>query len=113
MNIIFSFFFFFQAEDGIRDYKVTAVQTCALPISFQFLTETIAVLGDATNEAELEMVDLSDSSRMRDADRIISIRPAGVGPDRGRSARPGQRVSEVVYGRERPAARAVPRHAGR
>src|SRR6266850_4339464 len=27
-------FFFFQAEDGIRDYKVTGVQTCALPISF-------------------------------------------------------------------------------
>src|SRR5256885_12831524 len=28
----FVFFFFFQAEDGIRDYKVTGVQTCALPI---------------------------------------------------------------------------------
>src|SRR5256885_11889409 len=25
--------FFLQAEDGIRDYKVTGVQTCALPIS--------------------------------------------------------------------------------
>src|SRR5216683_3678080 len=28
-----SFFFFFQAEDGIRDLIVTGVQTCALPIS--------------------------------------------------------------------------------
>src|SRR5699024_11979228 len=28
-----SFFFFFQAEDGIRDRNVTGVQTCALPIS--------------------------------------------------------------------------------
>src|SRR5256885_2775747 len=27
-----SLVFFFQAEDGIRDYKVTGVQTCALPI---------------------------------------------------------------------------------
>src|SRR6202521_6297016 len=27
------FFFFFQAEDGIRDSEVTGVQTCALPIS--------------------------------------------------------------------------------
>src|SRR5438876_143640 len=27
------FFFFFQAEDGIRDGRVTGVQTCALPIS--------------------------------------------------------------------------------
>src|SRR5207302_4986285 len=30
-------FFFFQAEDGIRDFHVTGVQTCALPIS---LTQT-------------------------------------------------------------------------
>ena len=29
--------FFFQAEDGIRDYKVTGVQTCALPI-YPFLS---------------------------------------------------------------------------
>src|SRR5207253_8112849 len=30
--VFFSFFFFFQAEDGIRDGHVTGVQTCALPI---------------------------------------------------------------------------------
>src|SRR6266545_3098782 len=30
---IIVFFFFFQAEDGIRDKLVTGVQTCALPIS--------------------------------------------------------------------------------
>src|SRR2546429_6549055 len=29
-------FFFFQAEDGIRDVAVTGVQTCALPISYFF-----------------------------------------------------------------------------
>src|SRR3989449_4443875 len=29
------FFFFFQAEDGIRDVAVTGVQTCALPIWFR------------------------------------------------------------------------------
>src|SRR5256885_16018725 len=33
-------FFFFQAEDGIRDYKVTGVQTCALPISPHLLRHT-------------------------------------------------------------------------
>src|SRR2546421_8708647 len=31
------FFFFFQAEDGIRDLIVTGVQTCALPILFTAL----------------------------------------------------------------------------
>src|SRR5258706_1806837 len=30
------YFFFFQAEDGIRDWSVTGVQTCALPISHAF-----------------------------------------------------------------------------
>src|SRR5688500_20171420 len=31
--MLYTMFFFFQEEDGIRDYKVTGVQTCALPIS--------------------------------------------------------------------------------
>ena len=31
--IVVVYFFFFQAEDGIRDHCVTGVQTCALPIS--------------------------------------------------------------------------------
>src|SRR2546430_13182157 len=34
----FYVFFFFQAEDGIRDLTVTGVQTCALPISYIGLT---------------------------------------------------------------------------
>ena len=33
------FFFFFQAEDGIRDIGVTGVQTCALPISQTFKSQ--------------------------------------------------------------------------
>src|SRR5947209_4752623 len=32
------FFFFFQAEDGIRDIGVTGVQTCALPILLRVVT---------------------------------------------------------------------------
>src|SRR5438034_11556200 len=32
-HIVSRMFFFFQAEDGIRDHCVTGVQTCALPIS--------------------------------------------------------------------------------
>src|SRR5690606_40497971 len=35
---IYNLFFFFQAEDGIRDFHVTGVQTCALPISAWDLT---------------------------------------------------------------------------
>src|SRR5256885_12306684 len=36
------FVFFFQAEDGIRDYKVTGVQTCALPIYYIETPEDVA-----------------------------------------------------------------------
>src|SRR5439155_9374527 len=32
-TMLYTIFFFFQAEDGIRDGHVTGVQTCALPIS--------------------------------------------------------------------------------
>src|SRR5256885_7415179 len=37
--------FFFQAEDGIRDYKVTGVQTCALPICLRRLQDADSVAG--------------------------------------------------------------------
>src|SRR5207253_8428111 len=39
------YFFFFQAEDGIRDGHVTGVQTCALPISGEIAGQTVAVTG--------------------------------------------------------------------
>src|SRR5699024_1562309 len=42
------FFFFFQAEDGIRDRNVTGVQTCALPISKRFFED---------NDIHIEMED--------------------------------------------------------
>src|SRR5258708_11537750 len=45
-----TFFFFFQAEDGIRDDLVTGVQTCALPISL--LSSRISFL-PAENGANL------------------------------------------------------------
>src|SRR5215203_3374641 len=53
----FSFFFFFQAEDGIRDIGVTGVQTCALPISSRTPVSSICasagrpVLADSTLDA--------------------------------------------------------------
>src|SRR5438094_9681391 len=40
-------FFFFQAEDGIRDRTVTGVQTCALPICLLGITRCLALeVGD-------------------------------------------------------------------
>src|SRR2546427_361025 len=44
------FFFFFQAEDGIRDLTVTGVQTCALPISIAWHRDGFARSRDALPE---------------------------------------------------------------
>ena len=38
--------FFFQAEDGIRDWSVTGVQTCALPIPSELLSLWLLVDAD-------------------------------------------------------------------
>src|SRR5256885_6842760 len=46
--------FFFQAEDGIRDYKVTGVQTCALPITSHPPTPCVFASGTATSHASLD-----------------------------------------------------------
>src|SRR2546430_15090761 len=42
-------FFFFQAEDGIRDLTVTGVQTCALPISNSYDSAALTANGGAIN----------------------------------------------------------------
>ena len=42
-------FFFFQAEDGIRDIGVTGVQTCALPISTVEITTSNKVTRTCAN----------------------------------------------------------------
>src|SRR5690348_7285421 len=53
------FFFFFQAEDGIRDGRVTGVQTCALPIFKVIIDDIIALYGilpgDWSNKTPLEI----------------------------------------------------------
>ena len=50
------FFFFFQAEDGIRDDLVTGVQTCALPIPS--LSTCSKVHTNITNLFELSRHDM-------------------------------------------------------
>src|SRR5690606_40599271 len=63
LNIIINninLIFFFQAEDGIRDFHVTGVQTCALPISGE------ALLTEAEKrEADLIVMGAYGHSRLR------------------------------------------------
>src|SRR3989441_5439828 len=46
VELVFVFYFFFQAEDGIRDKLVTGVQTCALPISCPLYDPIFRRIGD-------------------------------------------------------------------
>src|SRR5690606_41060196 len=46
--------FFFQAEDSIRDFHVTGVQTCALPISLELVEEVEDDLSQRKVEVELD-----------------------------------------------------------
>src|SRR5205807_7493995 len=50
VTVLIIFFFFFQAEDGIRDYKVTGVQTCALPIYHGIATYALAECAIMTHD---------------------------------------------------------------
>src|SRR5256886_4681400 len=52
----FMFFFFFQAEDGIRDLTVTGVQTCALPICSQPRSPTYEMREASTRWVPISIV---------------------------------------------------------
>src|SRR2546430_12538220 len=54
--MFFFVFFFFQAEDGIRDLTVTGVQTCALPISFLTMAIGAGLTSAIMNPMHLEIV---------------------------------------------------------
>src|SRR5204863_3484115 len=102
------FFFFFQAEDGIRDLYVTGVQTCALPIfrraraglqdpnrplgSFLFLgptgvgkTELARALAEFLFDDEQAMIriDMSEYQERHTVARLIGAPPGYVGFDEG------------------------------
>src|SRR5256885_11131809 len=85
---------FFQAEDGIRDYKVTGVQTCALPIS---------VLLEVGREQEIRAA----VGRQREALVHRTVRRA-VGDQRGVArARVPRRDDAVLAGEDRSEERRV------
>src|SRR6266487_721959 len=92
-------FFFFQAEDGIRDGRVTGVQTCALPI-YERRDEPVADrhLGEAEGrEPEADRVDplvaAGDS-----AARQVVVKAAGGDSERYADERSKRGLSEEREG---------------
>src|SRR5260370_36892060 len=73
------FFFFFQAEDGIRDSSVTGVQTCALPILLQS-SEKFAEAGRdlAEHGGKVGEVTLDLGSMMGRKDKVVTTLTRGV-----------------------------------
>src|SRR5256885_8222459 len=67
--------FFFQAEDGIRDYKVTGVQTCALPILAQARTLIASDFLQALSGRPDARLAISRRHRRRTAVTPTSARP--------------------------------------
>src|SRR5256885_11988653 len=88
-GVLTALFFFCQAEDGIRDYKVTGVQTCALPISnlaAEFRRRGAAAVADPR---EVLVAGLNDGELLLARVLAQGVSPgaggvarAGVGPDR-------------------------------
>src|SRR5699024_11521723 len=71
-------FFFFQAEDGIRDRNVTGVQTCALPILADELHPTTSPVDVSKTECYYETTEYQAQSWFAPRKVIIqSVRPAG------------------------------------
>src|SRR5256885_14965508 len=85
-------FFFFQAEDGIRDYKVTGVQTCALPI---YPARAVADADHAHHALHARV----DGRRPHDGRaaiaRAVDAEPRGV--HLGQAAEEGQRRLHVGH----------------
>src|SRR5690349_936459 len=114
------FFFFFQAEDGIRDLYVTGVQTCALPISAEqrldvaLEGDTIAALGAIDPEQARSVIDArglvvapgfidihthSDGDILEypdDESRVFQGVTTEVTGNCGGSAAPGERWDDVA-----------------
>src|SRR5256885_8439985 len=85
--------FFFQAEDGIRDYKVTGVQTCALPIFDAIL---VNIFGGITRGDEVAR-GLIEARKAQQRDVPMVVRIVGTNAEEaGRLLREAQDRKSVV-----------------
>src|SRR2546430_13044289 len=83
--------FFFQAEDGIRDLTVTGVQTCALPISGLAARRVLSNCRRG-NRSRLPVV----NGPRRPHHRAMVVRPEPSGRTHGAGCRPGADRKSVV-----------------
>src|SRR3712207_7912256 len=108
-------FFFFQAEDGIRDIGVTGVQTCALPIFCvgQDLGQHVEALrGDAATSLSVVEEEYNPLVRALAALRVpvvVAVNGAAAGAEIGRAACRERGEIPVVGGSFKKKKRQLPR----
>src|ERR1041384_7799619 len=91
------FFFFFQAEDGIRDKLVTGVQTCALPILKEKLIDwETAITRVPAEQLDQVLAPIFDRGAIKAAKAIASGLPAGPGAATGRIYFNAERAVEAA-----------------
>src|SRR2546429_1883133 len=93
------FFFFFQAEDGIRDVAVTGVQTCALPISAEIstslITDSVCAWVPSLTRTEEGDVSIGTSGQGRVYHQHLTATSHNW--CRGSAASQGSRAASVVF----------------
>src|SRR5207249_5731371 len=71
-------FFFFQAEDGIRDRNVTGVQTCALPIFLDFAVSRGADRQMLIERSHIPLDDLKNQDNRIPLANYMALLKAGI-----------------------------------
>src|SRR5436305_9597778 len=95
------FFFFFQAEDGIRDADVTGVQTCALPISsFSDRRPSVLVVDDSALMRRVLSDVLGGAEGIAGAGEFRVVATARDGFDRSEERRVGKGGRSRRWGKE-------------
>src|SRR3989441_13083005 len=75
---MFFVFFFFQAEDGIRDKLVTGVQTCALPISIEPDADCCTLFVPAHPATRMSEAEVRAVEARLDIPRLVAQGTAGA-----------------------------------
>src|SRR5688500_20229883 len=97
--------FFFPAEDGIRDYKVTGVQTCALPICFYttrilaaYMNEAGRLLDEGAGVEAIDKALLEFGFPVRSEERRVGKEGGSVGGPEPEKDRVGERDDRGASG---------------
>src|SRR5699024_11654663 len=93
-------FFFFQAEDGIRDRNVTGVQTCALPIWRQWRSVAVCGVQDGVWPAPRRRSGLLGVDELVDLTELVGDGPLPSEAERAVSSSAARRSEERRVGGE-------------